>query len=403
MRARITFGLLRTPRLSWMKTFFHSPRLRGDVGDVDDHAGDEVVVEDARLHAGAGLAHHQREDQLAVGLVGGGQGHRHHVEGDAAWPARESASTGRSRRGGLTPLARRATISLSLAMRPKASSTPSRKAMGIVTEKMLGSRYRKARTTVGRSAPARDQDLHELRDLVQQQDEREEQEAQAGRRPGSRGATYRSRRRGPRNALASQRQARRIREARDRSSAHVAVAARAARPPARSASRCSGTCTSRRTAIPLRRHVRAALGAPARPQGLPGAWWSCWTRRRTSTSPSTWCPRLLDQVEAYASGRGARGRAARRPRARGRARRVDERVFALRGAVPGHREHLIGALARASRELLRPPWPAAPTSASLQRAAPAFSDRGHARPAGALEAGLVRPGLAGAAIRRCAR
>jgi hypothetical protein len=46
-----------------------------------------------------------------------------------------------------------ATISLSLARRPKASSTPSRKAMGMVTEKMLGSRYAKARTTVGRSAP----------------------------------------------------------------------------------------------------------------------------------------------------------------------------------------------------------------------------------------------------------
>ena len=52
----------------------------------------------------------------------------------------EGESTGRSRRAGLTPLARRATISLSLAMRPKASSTPSRKAMGMVTEKMLGSR-----------------------------------------------------------------------------------------------------------------------------------------------------------------------------------------------------------------------------------------------------------------------
>ena len=65
----------------------------------------------------------------------------------------DSDTTGRSRRRGLTPLARRATISLSEAMRPKASSTPSRKAMGMVTEKMLGSRYAKARNTVGRSAP----------------------------------------------------------------------------------------------------------------------------------------------------------------------------------------------------------------------------------------------------------
>jgi hypothetical protein len=65
----------------------------------------------------------------------------------------ESETTGRSRLRGLSPLARRATISLSLAIRPKASSTPSRKAMGIVTEKMLGRRYENARTTVARSAP----------------------------------------------------------------------------------------------------------------------------------------------------------------------------------------------------------------------------------------------------------
>jgi hypothetical protein len=52
----------------------------------------------------------------------------------------DSSSTGRSRRSGLTPDARRATISLSLARRPNASSTPSRNAIGIVTEKMLGSR-----------------------------------------------------------------------------------------------------------------------------------------------------------------------------------------------------------------------------------------------------------------------
>jgi hypothetical protein len=51
------------------------------------------------------------------------------------------------------PLARRATISLSLASRPKASSTPIRNAMGIVTEKMLGSRKARARNTVYRSAP----------------------------------------------------------------------------------------------------------------------------------------------------------------------------------------------------------------------------------------------------------
>ncbi len=65
----------------------------------------------------------------------------------------DRATTGRNSRAGLIPLARRATISLSLASRPKASSTPIRKAMGIVTEKMLGSRYANARTTVVRSAP----------------------------------------------------------------------------------------------------------------------------------------------------------------------------------------------------------------------------------------------------------
>ncbi len=52
----------------------------------------------------------------------------------------DRATTGRSSRAGLIPLARRATISLSLASRPNARSTPMRNAMGIVTEKMLGSR-----------------------------------------------------------------------------------------------------------------------------------------------------------------------------------------------------------------------------------------------------------------------
>ncbi len=64
----------------------------------------------------------------------------------------ERASTGPRRRSGLTPTARRATISLSLAMRPKASSTPSRKAMGRVTARMLGRRFRKTRKIVVASA-----------------------------------------------------------------------------------------------------------------------------------------------------------------------------------------------------------------------------------------------------------
>ena len=67
--------------------------------------------------------------------------------------ARDRATTGRKSRAGLIPLARRATISLSLASRPKASSTPIRNAIGIVTEKMLGSRNANARATVARSAP----------------------------------------------------------------------------------------------------------------------------------------------------------------------------------------------------------------------------------------------------------
>ena len=71
-------------------------------------------------------------------------------------------TTGRSSRSGLTPLARSATISLSLAMRPKASSTPSRNAMGMVTEKMLGSRYEEGAHDGGQVGPARDQDLHEV-------------------------------------------------------------------------------------------------------------------------------------------------------------------------------------------------------------------------------------------------
>ena len=38
--------------------------------------------------------------------------------------------------------------------------------MGIVTEKMLGSRYEKARTTVERSAPRETRIFMRLRDLV---------------------------------------------------------------------------------------------------------------------------------------------------------------------------------------------------------------------------------------------
>ena len=44
-------------------------------------------------------------------------------------------------------------ISLSDARRPKATSTPSRKDIGTVVAKMLGSRFRKIRSTVGMSAP----------------------------------------------------------------------------------------------------------------------------------------------------------------------------------------------------------------------------------------------------------
>ena len=55
--------------------------------------------------------------------------------------------------------------------------------MGMVTEKMLGSRYTKARHDGGEVGAPRDQDLHEVGDLVQQQDEGEEQQAQAGGGP----------------------------------------------------------------------------------------------------------------------------------------------------------------------------------------------------------------------------
>jgi hypothetical protein len=60
--------------------------------------------------------------------------------------------TGASRRIGLTPTARMATISLSLAIRPKARRTPRRKAMGTVTARIEGSRLRKTRRIVPTSA-----------------------------------------------------------------------------------------------------------------------------------------------------------------------------------------------------------------------------------------------------------
>ncbi len=66
--------------------------------------------------------------------------------------AAASIITGARSRSGLTPTARSATISLSLAIRPKARRTPSRKAIGIVTARMEGSRLRKTRRIVVRSA-----------------------------------------------------------------------------------------------------------------------------------------------------------------------------------------------------------------------------------------------------------
>ncbi len=60
--------------------------------------------------------------------------------------------TGDRSRIGLTPTARSATISLSLARRPNASSTPSRKAIGIVIARIEGSRFTNTRKIVGKSA-----------------------------------------------------------------------------------------------------------------------------------------------------------------------------------------------------------------------------------------------------------
>ena len=60
--------------------------------------------------------------------------------------------TGDKRRSGLTPTARSAMISLSLARRPNASSTPSRNAIGIVIARIEGKRFRNTRRIVVRSA-----------------------------------------------------------------------------------------------------------------------------------------------------------------------------------------------------------------------------------------------------------
>jgi hypothetical protein len=57
--------------------------LRLDVLHVEHHpAGEEVVRERAGLHVRARLAHQQREHELAVRLVGRGEGDRVDVEGD---------------------------------------------------------------------------------------------------------------------------------------------------------------------------------------------------------------------------------------------------------------------------------------------------------------------------------
>ncbi|MFN8091346.1 MAG: hypothetical protein U0599_03795 [Vicinamibacteria bacterium] len=60
--------------------------------------------------------------------------------------------TGPSSRAGLTPTARSATISLSLAIRPNARRTPRRNAIGIVTARIDSRRFTKTRTIVSRSA-----------------------------------------------------------------------------------------------------------------------------------------------------------------------------------------------------------------------------------------------------------
>ena len=165
----------------------------------------------------------------------------------------------------------------------------------MVTEKMLGSRYTKARTTVARSAPARDQDLHELRDLVQQQDEREQQQAQAGGREISR-TTYRSRRVG--------------RSRREASSPMSIVALRApgsaplkhARAAVQRRSRSSGTCTSRPTATRWTARSCCPGSACTRIKDYLGM---VRVLEETPAVHATFnlVPSLLDQVEAYAAGR----------------------------------------------------------------------------------------------------
>ena len=110
-----------------------------------------------------------------------GQRHRVDVEGERGHAPRPASCTGTRSRSGLTPTARSATISLSLAMRPKASSTPSRKAIGIVTARMRGQQVQEDAEDGGEVGAAGHQHGQQPRDLVDQEDEGEDQEPDRAR------------------------------------------------------------------------------------------------------------------------------------------------------------------------------------------------------------------------------
>jgi hypothetical protein len=156
-------------------------RVRRDVGDVEHHApGQEVGGERAGLDGAAGLGDREREDELSVGLVGGGQGDGVDVERDE--PARSREEEDRRQQAQRAHPDRPQGHDLAVARHPPEGEEDSeeeghRDRDGEDAGKE-GQEDPQDRVEVGAVG---DQDREEPGDLVDEEDEGEDEEAEGAR------------------------------------------------------------------------------------------------------------------------------------------------------------------------------------------------------------------------------
>ena len=152
--------------------------VRGDVRHVQHHAGHEVVGEDPRLHLRAGAAHDQGEEDLAVGLVRRRPQNAEHVEGDEGGHDREGQH-GAQQAAGADPAGAQGHDLAVAGQAAEGEQDAQQEGHGDGDREDARQQVDERAHHGGQVRAPRDQHLHEVRDLVQQQDEGEEQESQA--------------------------------------------------------------------------------------------------------------------------------------------------------------------------------------------------------------------------------